>query len=190
MSTQQSECDNNTFPGGGQWIFKCRWRALLARLFIFLPSEKGGDQSVSQEKRDWGQTGTKWHKQDKFLWHKFWGGEACCPLFIVCYSSRPHPRTFAEGRGTTARPPDGDARSGGRLEMGRCPGANAVASVLRPPCDWNHIRRSRCCGPILLSLPRSLSAAAPLPHSPTLLFLARSEQCFCIHHGVSVMIIS
>ena len=113
-------------------------------------------------------TGTNQHKPAHFCCHG--RGEAHLPPFHCLLFQSAASAHLRGGGGTTERPPDGDARSGGLLAMGRCQGANAVASVLRSPCDWRHIRRHRRCGPILLQLPRSLSAAALPPLTDIVIF--------------------
>ena len=154
---------------------------------IFQPSEKGGEQSVRQQKNETvtqtgtnrhkpAQTGTNRHKPAQsqtgnfFVTAQILRGEAHLPPFHCLLFQSAASTHLRGGGGTTERPPDGDARSGGLLAMGRCQGANAVASVLRSPCDWRHIRRRRRCGPILLPLPRSLSAAALPPLTDIVIF--------------------
>ena len=101
-------------------------------------------------------------------------GEAHLPPFHCLLLQWPqHPRTFGEGRGTAARPPDGDVRSGGRLVTGRCRGANVVPSVI--PLLRRHNRRHRCCGPIVLTLPFAM--VWPLPR-PLLLLLSSTSWLF------------
>ena len=135
---------------------------------FFLPGENGGEQSVSPQKNGTvailgTQTSTQTSTQTGTNRHNLCRGrgEAHLPPFHCLLLQWPHPRTFGEGRGTAARPPDGDVRSGGRLVTGRCRGANVVPSVI--PLLRRHNRHHRCCGPILLTLPWSLVAAAPPP---------------------------
>ena len=138
---------------------------------FFPPSEKGGEQSISPQKKGIAaQTGTNRHKPAQtstnlvFFQHNFLGEEVIGPLFIVCYSSRPHPCTVVNGWGTLARPPDGNARSGRRLTTGCCQEANAVASALLA----SYLSLS-LLQPHLLPLLQSNFAAAPPPSSPLLL---------------------
>ena len=111
------------------------------------------------------------------------GGKLTCPLFIVCYSSRPHPRTFAEG---------GGPRNVRRMAM------RGVGGFWRWGVAKGRTRSPPCSVPLVIGVIFVVVVVAapfycrcrgrfrplPFPHSPTLLFLARSEQCFC-----SVMII-
>ena len=62
------------------------------------------------------QNDTKRHKTAHFfVLAQIWGGSFLAPFSLfVEYYSLPHPHTPANGQGAPLRPPDGEARRGGR----------------------------------------------------------------------------
>jgi len=132
----------------------------LARLYIFLPSEKGGDLSVSQQKK---RLRTHWHKMAQT--RQFFvpaqilrGGSLLYPFHCLLLQSAAsaHCRGRAGYPGTSTRLRREER--GGRLATGCCRRANAVASA-----SLESYSSSSSLRPHLLSLPWSLSAAAPPP---------------------------
>jgi hypothetical protein len=150
---------------GGFWI-------QLPPIFstIFQPSEKGGEQSVRQQKHETvTQTGTNRHKPAQtgtnrhnrkpaiFLWlHKFWGGKLTCPLFIVVTPSAAsmHPRGWV---------PQLVCRMATWGAGGVWQREDTEGQMWPPPRCWHHICPRCRCGLILLPLPRLLLATAPPP---------------------------